>query len=274
MTIAVAIRTGAAVVFAADSKLTTSGIVGYEENGDPRWVEQTYDNATKVVQNRTENMMAMVAGYANLGSVTVTDFMMTQGMPRCRSVKDQNQKISGLVGRMVREKKALWKKTKVAPAQWPGPTLILATPGPGAKIPRVWRVNLNGENSETSEILKQPEIRLEGSYNEVFSLLYGFEPEVLTGVADEAGVEKDLIWGALGKLKVLRPIDKLSLQSMPIQDAADLAVFLATVQVEMDRFLPGNPACGGPIDVMVLQMAPKPRILSYPGKVLHHPHSI
>ena len=73
MTIAVAVRTGSAVLFAADSKLTTSGIVGFEENGDPRGVEQTYDNATKVVHDRSKMVMAMVAGYANIGSETAMD---------------------------------------------------------------------------------------------------------------------------------------------------------------------------------------------------------
>ena len=42
MTIAISIRTGSAVVFAADSKLTTRGIVGLEEDGTPRWQIQTY----------------------------------------------------------------------------------------------------------------------------------------------------------------------------------------------------------------------------------------
>jgi len=70
---------------------------------------------------------------------------------------------------------------------------------------------------------------------------------------------------------VLRPLDKLSLWSIPIQDAIDLAVFLAKVQVEMDRFLPGQPACGGPIDVMILRTVPDRVILSFPGKTLRHP---
>jgi len=52
MTVAVTVRTGSAVVFAADSKVTTSGITGRDENGDPRWVEQTYENATELCQVR------------------------------------------------------------------------------------------------------------------------------------------------------------------------------------------------------------------------------
>ena len=60
---------------------------------------------------------------------------------------------------------------------------------------------------------------------------------------------------------------------MPIQDAMDLAYLFAKVQVEMDRFLPGTAACGGPIDIMVLQVAPEPNILSYPGKRIHYPYA-
>ena len=62
MTIAIAIRTGSAVVFAADSKLTTSGLLGFDQDGGPIWERQTYDNAVKVVHDRNQILMAMVAG--------------------------------------------------------------------------------------------------------------------------------------------------------------------------------------------------------------------
>jgi hypothetical protein len=119
--------------------------------------------------------------------------------------------------------------------------------------------------------LKVPGIRLEGTYDAAFALLYGFELGVLSGIAAEVGIESDRLIRATHEVAVLRPIDKLNLSAMPTQDAIDLAVFLANVQEQMERFLPGSPACGGPIDVMVLQMAPEPGILSFPGKVLHHP---
>jgi hypothetical protein len=85
-------------------------------------------------------------------------------------------------------------------------------------------------------------------------------------------VEEKKIIDSVNGAKVLRPLDKLNLWSMPIQDAMDFVVFLAKVQVEMDRFLPGTPVCGGPIDVMVLQMAPIAEIHSFPGKIVHYPH--
>jgi hypothetical protein len=272
MTIAIAIRTGSAVVFAADSKITTSGVVGYEEDGSPRWVEQTYDNATKVVHDRNRTLMAIIAGHANIGQMTATDFISTQQFVGAISIEDQNQKISALVDEMVKQKRAYWSTTQVPEEKWPGPTVLLAAPSPEG-IPRVWRLNLEGPGSHVSEILTVPHIVLEGAYDEVFGLLYGYEYNVLMEIAKHLEVEVEAVREATRNLKVLRPIDKLNLWAMPIQDAIEMAVFLANVQVEMDRFLPGTPACGGPIDVMVLRMAPEPGIVAYPGKVLHHPNA-
>jgi hypothetical protein len=74
MTIAIAIKTGAAVVFAADSKVTTNGPAGYDQDGQINWLSQTYDNAYKVAHDRNRSLMAMVAGHANIGSLLATDF--------------------------------------------------------------------------------------------------------------------------------------------------------------------------------------------------------
>lgn len=271
MTIAVAVRTGSAVVFAADSKVTTSGIVGIEENGDPRWVEQTYDNATKVVHDASRSIVALVAGEANIGQETAMDFIMSRDLRELGSAPNQESELSSLIESMVARKKEYWGETKIEAENWPGPTLLLAVPAVGGKIPRTWRVDLRGKGSEMQEILTFPTIWLEGSYNEVFGLLYGYEPNVLGGIANTLGIDGEKMAEATRGLRVLRPVDKLSLWSMPIQDAIDLAVFLAKVQVEMDRFLPGQPACGGPIDVMVLRMVPERAIVSFPGKTLHHP---
>lgn len=69
MTIEVAVRTNSAVVFAADSKLTTSGLVGLEQNGKPRFVQQSYDNAVKLGCDRNGLLMAMIAGQITLGDL-------------------------------------------------------------------------------------------------------------------------------------------------------------------------------------------------------------
>lgn len=273
MTIAVAVRTESAVVLAADSKLTTQGPAGREENGQPRLVEQTYDNATKVVHARSGFLIAMVAGAANIGRLSATDFIQMLDVTAPASVEEQDRQISDIVARMVELKKEFWSRMGFAPSLWPGPTILFAAPGVGENAFRVWRVDLQGEGSEMTEPLPGPFVRFEGAYNEVFALLYGYEENVLNTLAKELGANPDQLVSASQKLKFLRPIDQINFYTMPLQDAIDFAVFLATVQIEMDRFTPGTPLCGGPIDVMVLRVTPVPEILSYPGKVLHHPHS-
>lgn len=274
MTIEISVKTGSAVVFAADSKVTTSAITGYGEDGDLIWADQTYDNGVKLVHDKTARVMAMVAGHANVGLLAATDVIsrLSLGGEIGQSLEQQDAEIAHFVGRVVEQKTAYWETTEVEHAKWPGPMILLACSAVDGITPRVWRADLRGEGVALQEILKSPGIETEGSYDEVFTLLYGFDGAALSSICNNLGVTIDQWAEAFKNAKVLRPIDKLNLWSMPVQDAIDLAVFLATVQVEMDRFLPGTPACGGAIDVMVLQMAPEPAIKTYPGKALHHPH--
>jgi hypothetical protein len=277
VTIAVAIRTGSAVVFAADSKVTTRGVIGLDANGDPVWVEQTYDNATKVVHDRESAAMAMIAGAANIGQTSATDFISKLTMGSFRhmpTIAEQDAQLQNIVNAMVKEKTDYWSTTQVPPDDWPGPTVTLAACSAERVAPRVWRIGLDGPSADVSEILKSPGIRLEGSYLDAFRLLHGWDVDVMKSVCQEIGAKYEDAAKAVGTSRVLRPLDKLNLHVMPLQDAIDLAYFLATVQVQMDRFLPGTPACGGPIDVMVLRMAPDPGIHALPGKTLHHPGEV
>jgi hypothetical protein len=274
MTIAVGIRTGSAVVFAADSKVTTRGVIGRDGNGDPVWVEQTYDNATKVVHDRDAATMAMIAGAANIGQTSAIDFISTLSMGDFRhrpTITEQDAVLKDLVDQMVKQKTDYWSTTSVPPDEWPGPTIMLAACSAGKLLPRVWRIELSGPAADVTEIMKAPSIRLEGAYRDAFRLLHAWDVEVMQSVCQEIGANYDDAMKAVLSSKVLRPLDKLNLYAMPLQDAIDLAYFLATVQVQMDRFLPGTPACGGPIDVMVLRLAPDPGIHVLPGKMLHHP---
>jgi len=270
MTIAVAVRTGSAVVFAADSKITTMGVVGIQEDGTPSWVEQTYDNATKVAHDLSQQLMVMVAGEANVGQVLATDFISTTAFRPVSTREDQEAEVLKLVSAMKDARRAFWEG-KVSSDQWPMTKILLAAPSPLGDVPRVWGIEFRGEEAIPEEILTQPGIRLEGSYAEVYGLLYGYEPRVFSSIIEGLGIESDQLQKALATRKALSPLHKMPLWSMPLQDAIDMAVFIAEVQVQMDRFLPGTPACGGPIDVLVLQMAPQPGITAFPGKSLHHP---
>jgi hypothetical protein len=271
MTIAIAVRTSSTVVFAADSKLTTRGVVGIDQKGKLNWVDQTYDNATKVSHDRNRRLMVMVAGNGTVGEISVTDYVSTREFPKCDSAEQQNGVICGFVLGMMEERRSYWSTSPVPPDQWPSTTVVFAAPSPARHVPRTWRVHLVGDDAEINEVLTKPGLELQGSYGEVFGLLYGYEPTVFGSICKELRVKGDRLTKALASRKALSPLHKVNFWSMPVQDAIEFAVFLAEVQVQMDRFLPGTPVCGGPIDVLVLQMAPEPGIISYPGKFIHHP---
>jgi hypothetical protein len=164
-----------------------------------------------------------------------------------------------------------WQQTQIPEDVWPHTTLMVAAAAPGGNHPRVWHLTFAKAQPEVKEILQMPHVHFEGKYKDVFTLLYGVEREILQALQQELDIPEAEFWDAFSRVKALRSVEKLSLAGMPIQDAIDLAVFIATTQVQMDRFLPGEPACGGPIDVMVLQTAPFPDIISFPGKRIHHP---
>ncbi|GEM_PF-3354930 len=271
MTIAVTIKTGSAVVFAADSKITTSAFAGLLESGKPNWVVQTYDNAYKLAHDRDRQLMAMVVGDANVGTVPAADFIAACGFPGAPDLPRQDESLDRLLASMANECRSYWSSSKLPEAQWPGPSLVVALAAPDGRSARVFWVSLRGGKFEKKEILKRPGIHLEGNPGDVFTLLYGFDAakaEVITG---QLQIDNDKFVEAWRRSRNLSAIDKLNVASMPIQDAMDLAEFLAYVQVQMDRFLPGEAACGGPIDLMVLQLFPHPAITEFAGKTLHHP---
>ncbi len=104
MTIAVAIKTGSAVVFAADSKVTTQGIAGLGDDGTPNLVTQTYDNAYKIAHDRSRRLMAMVAGAANLGRVPAPDFISAFEWGTAQTIEEQDHQLQSLLTRMSQEK--------------------------------------------------------------------------------------------------------------------------------------------------------------------------
>ncbi len=274
MTIAVSIQTNTAAIFAADSRLTTSAFVGFDDAGEPQFVNQTYENATKIVQDTQGFAMAVIAGSATLGPVGVLDYIASSAVPRASATGDQEALIKGYADGMAKLRADYWKEKKVAEDRWPHTVALVALAPTQSLSPQVWYIELRTEQPRV--VLVKRSVYLDGAYDSAASLLYGFRTDVIDALGKELKVGdqpvgEDAIYQILRSVKVLSPIDKRSTSVMPIQDAVELAVFLATVQIQMERFLPGEPYCGGPIDVMVLKTAPNPGIIWLPGKTLHHP---
>jgi len=274
MTIAVSIITNSAVVFAADSKLTTRGLVGFDNAGKPQFLNQTYDNATKIARSSLGNAMGVVAGGGAIGPTSVTDYIAASSIPLPEKPEEHAGQIQKFAETMAKLRADYWKGLNVPLEEWPATAVMLATAPFNSTTPRVWHLLFAAEYPKVQEI--ETRIYLEGSYDGAYSLLYGYRSDVMDALAadlkvGETAVGEEAVYKSLNGAKVLRPIDKIATRVMPVQDAIDLAVFLATTQVQMERFLPGDAVCGGPIDVMVLKTAPKQEILWLPGKEVRHP---
>jgi hypothetical protein len=79
MTVVVAVKTGSAAILAADSKLTTRCFAGFDPEGKPRFIDQTYDHAVKLVADRSETAIAAFAGNGNIGEQNAVDFFGSSG---------------------------------------------------------------------------------------------------------------------------------------------------------------------------------------------------
>src|SRR5258708_33125101 len=100
MTIAVAVRTQSAVIFASDSKLIARGLAGINPDGSQNWVDQTYDNATKVVHDRLKRMMVLAAGDAIGGRIPATDFIGARAFPGDATREEEGQAVGALLDAM------------------------------------------------------------------------------------------------------------------------------------------------------------------------------
>lgn len=271
MTVIAAVRTGAAAVLAADSKLTTQGIGGKNEDGTPRYLPQTYDHAVKICADFTETAIAAFAGHGAIGAQTVSDYFSRVEANLDVSPEVQDNRVQELGGGMVAARRDFFQGIGIALEQAPQTTMLLAAPPVGAVAPRVWRVELAGSDMQVQEILQAPGIWFEGNVESTLTLLYGSGGEIMGELQKALEVDSDTFHSALTAQHYLSAVAKINFWTMPVQDAMDFAVFCASVQIEMERFLPGIPMCGGPIDLMTLEMAPRPHIRSFPGKSVHHP---
>jgi hypothetical protein len=272
MTIAVAIRTGTAVVFASDSKVTTVAPSGVDVEGKPVFQHQSYDNAFKIVHDRTQTAMAMFVGTVNFGPVDAMSVFSKMELGLDVSPPLQDTRIQELAANLQARRETVWGGLGLEKAKWPGPLVLLAAPPAQAVTPRLWHLDFSKGDPAIQELfLAGPGVFLEGSTQQALSLLYGFDTRLRMSLKDTLPASQPVMDEAFSKFSPDSPINKINFWAMPIQDAIDLAVFLAQVQIQMERFLPGLPTCGGPIDVMVMEMTPEPKIRFFPGKQIHHP---
>ena len=138
MSIAVAIRTSTAVVFATDSKLTTSGLVGYNEDGSPNFLEQTYDTACKWAHDQSKTVMASIVGNPQIGLVSALDFILAADLKMPDGDVGRGVQVKHLISTISAMRAEHWQGLRVPEDQWPSTTLLLSAAFPKTTQPRTW----------------------------------------------------------------------------------------------------------------------------------------
>jgi hypothetical protein len=215
--------------------------------------------------------VAAFAGNGNIGEQNAADYFSRVSAHLYRPPNEQDVRLVAIISEMVDARASTASKLGIVADKLPPTTVLLAAAPTSGVAPRVWRVELEGGGSKTDEILQAAGVWFEGSADSMMALMYGILPAFDAGIRSAPGMDAAAFDAAKRDHLFQCPIRQINFWTMPLQDAMDFASFGATVQVELDRFRPGIPACGGPIDIMVLEMAPTPRIRHFPGKTLHHP---
>jgi hypothetical protein len=268
MTIIAAIKTGTDLVLAADSKVTTKGFGGIV-NGEPIWLDQTYDYCTKIAFSKHNCLTAAVAGQASFGDVQVLDIVREFDTIIYDTREEQYSELMKLVNTINEFRFMKYREIGIPDENLPVTNLILAGSDPEGRGVNAWYITFESYVPEVMEILKAPSVFLAGAAENALTLLYNYNFGSVSEVAATLEMESETMKGAFFKL--VPPISKINFSAMPIQDAMDMAAFLAKVQIQMDRFLPGIGRCGGPIDIAVVQGLPRNEIKWFPGKELHYP---
>lgn len=274
MTILAVVKTGTDLIVAADSKVTTSGLGGIESTtGKPIWLEQTYDFGTKIAFSKGNMWTVAIAGQGAFNDVQISDVVGQFISGRFSSRSEQEEDLYNLVNKLGKIRNSKFKELNLHEDLWPITTLLFFSSDPEGRGVNAWTVVYSSGNPNVGNILQHPGVYIDGSGEHVLTLLYGYCFRAAREIAVALEIPEDNISLAFRE-KFLPPVSKLNVAIMPIQDAMDFAAFLVKVQIQMERFLPGIPRCGGPIDLAVVRGLPKYEILWYPGKELRHPDSI
>lgn len=275
ITILAAVKTSTDLVLASDSKVSTLGIGGIDQQGKPIYLNQAYDYATKISFSRNNVWTVGIAGAASIGAIGFNDIiqnLLPADVLVFSNRAEQDEKLNKLVSFIANIRLSYYyEELNLSPEFWDHTVLLIFSSDPEGRSVRGWRVFYFEDRFTSEEILNHPSVYLEGSYKHAFSLLYGYNVDVMNELAVTLDCDKDSIFHGINTS--IKPITMLNLGPMPLQDAIEFATFLIEVQIQMERFVPGNPVCGGPIDIAIVHGLPKNSVKWFPGKQIHHPRT-
>lgn len=255
MTIAIALKVNDGVVLAADSAASLG-----DANGEAVYV---YNNANKICNLRKGLPIGIVYwGLGGIGSASISTLM--KDLRRRLSGKDAQHSDWELgptytiesVAKRVRE---FLFDEQYAPLYGQSP---MASPfgcfvtgySSGAAIAEIYNVEIAGGSCADPQRMDppdQPGAFWAGQGEALFRLMVGYSPSLSSLLEPHLQMSKEDIGGALTACSPsLNP--QVITAAMPIQDAIDLAEFMADVAIKYSHFTPKAATVGGPIEIAAI----------------------
>jgi hypothetical protein len=247
MTICLSVKVAEGLVLAADSMATLIGTVSTPQ-GIQTHVLKTYTHANKLARFKRSPIGIMFWGAGAIGTRSLQSLIME--FEFCAAADGTNVRAAAdeLVAFLQGRYGAAYPGGK-------GPELGVYVGGyaAGRFFPEAY-VSVFPDAVPLREIEPdsdgQPRFGVNwfGQERPLFRLMMGYDPlaikELVKRGAPEALVQKWIADNA-GSMPLV-------VEGMPIQDAIDLARFLAEVTIGWSRFAAGAPACGGDVDIAVI----------------------
>ena len=259
MTIAISVKINDGVVLATDS--ATSLLV--PGPGGTIGVQKIYNNANKAFNLRKDLPIGAVTwGLGGIGNASIStlvkdlrDRFSENGEWRLDPESYTIEEVAGKLRRFIFEEHYA-QNFQNWPANEPKPDLGFIIAGYSAKqalADEYIFVIERGESPAPRPLRPQFEVGVSwaGMGEPLNRLVLGFGTALPQGLQNNLGVPPEQIAPAMATIQQALNLPVVS-PAMPLQDAIDLARFLANVAVNYLRFVPGAPVVGGPIEIAAI----------------------
>lgn len=247
MTIAISVKVDDGVVLAADSAATMS--VSGQTGGSQ--VVNIYNNARKVFRlHNSRPVGAIVWGASAIGRFSIG--RLVKGFRAEVGAVGDHYTIEGMAAEF-RDFIRRYCPPSTGPIRPHKANLLVAGYSAKSHFPETWEIGTGDEAEDTPRLLRaedNPGMNFFGMPLSLERLINGYDP-LLAVILDQVGVTKEVKEHFLKMCE--HDIPRIICQSsMPIQDAIDLARFLADTATNFTRFCWGPNSVGGPIDIAVI----------------------
>lgn len=264
MTIAISIKVFDGLVLAADSAAAVQLI---DSTGSPAGETTVYNNANKVFNLHKGLPIGAVSwGLANIGVASIATLMkdlrarLTDSSgafaewvldPASYTIEEVAQRLYEFI-----YQEQYVPTFQERPDTAPSMGFIVCGYSSGEKQAEEFVIEIGpGDNNKGPVRLRLKEepggISWNGQPEAIYRLLLGYGSALPSVLEQNLGVSPDQISQVISVLRQSL-VSPLISPGMPIQDAIDLADFLANLTAQYSRFMPGQTTVGGPIELAAI----------------------